>query len=167
MTNKFKSVRQRFFLSVWFLLLILFPLVGSGALQKDEVQKRPVFSDKIPLGPKDLELFTWRHIGPWPFSGRITNFAVPSGQSQTYYVLTASGGVWKTVDGGIHFEPIFENTTTRAWVIWPLLPPTRTFFIWGRGSPSTAGLPITAMGSGNQPMPEKPGFISGWKRVFS
>ncbi|MGD2246654.1 MAG: hypothetical protein PVI11_08920, partial [Candidatus Aminicenantes bacterium] len=58
---------------------------------------------------KDLNIFSWRHIGPWTFSGRITDFAVPKGQSQTYYVATASGGVWKTESGGIHFDPIFDQ----------------------------------------------------------
>ena len=58
---------------------------------------------------KDYDIFSWRHVGPWTFSGRITDFAVPQGQSQTYYVATASGGVWKTEDGGIHFKPIFDK----------------------------------------------------------
>lgn len=67
-----------------------------------------VFAD-TPVSTKDLNKFSWRHIGPWTFSGRITSFAVPPGQSQTYYVATASGGVWKTEDGGIHFVPIFDK----------------------------------------------------------
>ena len=58
---------------------------------------------------KDLNVFSWRHIGPWTFSGRITDFAVPKGQSQIYYVATASGGVWKTEDGGISFVPVFDQ----------------------------------------------------------
>lgn len=62
-----------------------------------------------PLTTNDLNIFGWRHIGPWNFSGRITDFAVPIGQSQIYYVATASGGVWKTEDGGISFEPIFDQ----------------------------------------------------------
>jgi photosystem II stability/assembly factor-like uncharacterized protein len=61
------------------------------------------------LTTEDLNILQWRHIGPWTFSGRITDFAVPKGQSQVYYVATASGGVWKTEDGGIHFEPIFDK----------------------------------------------------------
>ncbi len=64
---------------------------------------------KGPVTTKDLNVFSWRHIGPWTFSGRITDFAVPSGQSQIYYVATASGGVWKTEDGGISFTPIFDQ----------------------------------------------------------
>lgn len=57
----------------------------------------------------DLDNFSWRHIGPWTFSGRITAFAVPEGQNLVYYALTGSGGLWKTEDMGISFRPIFEQ----------------------------------------------------------
>jgi photosystem II stability/assembly factor-like uncharacterized protein len=73
----------------------------AGPLAAEETQST--------LTTKDFNILQWRHIGPWTFSGRITDFAVPKGQSQTYYVATASGGVWKTEDGGIHFEPIFDE----------------------------------------------------------
>jgi len=57
----------------------------------------------------DLNQMTWRWVGPVNFSGRITEFAVPPGQTTTYYVLTASGGMWKTEDAGTHFESIFDK----------------------------------------------------------
>ncbi len=63
----------------------------------------------LPITTDDLNQFTWRSVGPWSFSGRFTNVAVPRGQSQTYYVLASTGGLWKTVDGGIHFDPLFEK----------------------------------------------------------
>jgi len=70
-----------------------------------------IAQEEAPSGitTKDLDVFAWRHIGPWTFSGRITDFAVPSGQSRIYYVATASGGLWKTDDGGISFKPIFDQ----------------------------------------------------------
>lgn len=64
---------------------------------------------QAPLQTKDYESFSWRHIGPWTFSGRFTDFAVPPGQSQKYYALNASGGLWVTEDGGISFQPLFEQ----------------------------------------------------------
>jgi photosystem II stability/assembly factor-like uncharacterized protein len=57
----------------------------------------------------DLDQMTWRWVGPVNFSGRIAEFAVPPGQTTTYYVLAASGGLWKTEDAGTHFEPIFDQ----------------------------------------------------------
>jgi photosystem II stability/assembly factor-like uncharacterized protein len=57
----------------------------------------------------DLNQLSWRWVGPVNFSGRISEFAVPPGQTTTYYILAASGGVWKTEDAGIHFEPIFDK----------------------------------------------------------
>lgn len=61
------------------------------------------------LTEDDMNEFSWRHIGPYTFSGRITDFAVPHGQNKVYYVAAASGGVWKTEDHGISFEPIFDE----------------------------------------------------------
>ena len=66
-------------------------------------------SADTPVTTKDLNIFSWRLIGPFTFSGRITDFAVPEGQSLVYYVATATGGLRKTEDGGIHFEPIFDK----------------------------------------------------------
>jgi len=67
-----------------------------------------LFGEKI-LSTEQFDVFKWRHIGPFTFSGRITDFAVPKGQSKVYYVATASGGIWKTEDGGISFKPIFDD----------------------------------------------------------
>jgi photosystem II stability/assembly factor-like uncharacterized protein len=92
-------MKIKFLRMVGWILVISF--IYPGILAADETQSL--------LTTKDLNILKWRHIGPWTFSGRITDFAVPKGQSQIYYVATGSGGVWKTVDGGIHFEPIFEK----------------------------------------------------------
>ena len=88
---------------------------------------------QIPLTAKDLDQFTWRSIGPWNFSGRITNIAVPPGQSQSYYVLTASGGLWKTVDGGIHFEPIFDKYGTMTMGYLAIAPSDPKILYLGTG----------------------------------
>ncbi len=88
------------FLRILTLAVLLWGLTGASIAQEE-----------APSGitTKDLDVFAWRHIGPWTFSGRITDFAVPSAQSQIYYVATASGGLWKTEDSGISFKPIFDQ----------------------------------------------------------
>jgi photosystem II stability/assembly factor-like uncharacterized protein len=78
--------------------------------QNKEVKPAPTQAPAtVPITADDLNQLAWRWIGPVSFSGRITEFAVPRGQTLTYYVLTASGGLWKTEDSGIHFEPIFDK----------------------------------------------------------
>ena len=62
---------------------------------------------------KDLK---WYPIGPTNISGRCTDIAVvmPKGESYTIYVATASGGVWKTVNEGTTWEPIFESEASSS-----------------------------------------------------
>src|ERR1700690_114221 len=51
-----------------------------------------------------------RAIGPAAMGGRIADIAaVHEGQRLTIYVGSASGGVWKSVDSGITFKPIFDK----------------------------------------------------------
>ncbi len=54
-----------------------------------------------------------RSIGPAATGGRIADIAaVTEGQRLTIYVGSASGGVWKSVDGGTTFKPIFDKQTS-------------------------------------------------------
>ena len=51
-----------------------------------------------------------RAIGPAATGGRIADIAaVHEGLRPTIYVGSASGGVWKSVDGGTTFKPIFDK----------------------------------------------------------
>jgi len=52
---------------------------------------------------------SWRGIGPAFMSGRISEVAVDPSDSSTWYVSAASGGVWKTTNAGVNFEPIFDS----------------------------------------------------------
>lgn len=62
---------------------------------------------------KDLK---WQHLGPTNVSGRATDVAVvtPKGKNYTMYVATASGGVWKTDNEALTWEPVFENAASTA-----------------------------------------------------
>ncbi|MCJ7587221.1 MAG: hypothetical protein MUQ00_04880 [Candidatus Aminicenantes bacterium] len=133
---------------------------GSFAQEKQEPVKTPPAQPQEPkvepkpepntqtgaLTSKDFDQFSWRHIGPWPFSGRITNFAVPPGQSQTYYVLTATGGLWKTVDGGIHFDPLFEKYGTMSMGYLAIAPSKPDILYLGTGESINARAAYHGMG---------------------
>jgi hypothetical protein len=86
----------------------------------------------------DFNQFPWRWIGPMTFSGRFQGITVPRGQSQTYYALSASGGLWKTVDGGIHFEPIFDKYGTLSMGYMAIAPSNQNILYLGTGEPMHA-----------------------------
>jgi len=48
----------------------------------------------------------WRNIGPE--GNRFSAAAGIAGDPLTYFVGSASGGVWKTTDGGVNWRPIFD-----------------------------------------------------------
>lgn len=50
-----------------------------------------------------------RSIGPAVMSGRVSVIAGVPGDRLTVYVGAASGGVWKSDDGGVKFKPVFDK----------------------------------------------------------
>jgi photosystem II stability/assembly factor-like uncharacterized protein len=55
----------------------------------------------------NADALRWRYIGP--VGNRVTSIVGVPGQPYIYYAGSASGGIFKTVDGGIHWDPIFDG----------------------------------------------------------
>lgn len=55
---------------------------------------------------KDLK---WRNVGPANMVGRISDFEALDTDFTQVLVASASGGVWKSVNAGTTWEPIFDN----------------------------------------------------------
>src|ERR1044072_7406650 len=56
-----------------------------------------------------------RNIGSATMSGRIAAIdAVREGQGWTVYMGSASGGVWKSVNGGSTFKPVFDKQPVQS-----------------------------------------------------
>lgn len=88
----------------------------------------------------DMSLFSGirpRNIGPGGMSGRVTAFAVDPRNENIFYVGTASGGLWKTVNAGTTFTPVFDNEAV-ASIGSLAIDPLRPDIIWagtGEGNP--------------------------------
>jgi photosystem II stability/assembly factor-like uncharacterized protein len=78
-------------------------IVGRSAQSSTGAPAAPA----APRGPFDALHF--RPIGPAAMSGRIADLAVFEGNPSVFYVGTAHGGVWKTVNGGTTFEAQFQD----------------------------------------------------------
>ncbi|WP_422104437.1 glycosyl hydrolase [Winogradskyella sp.] len=85
-------------------LLLSFNLV-CDAQKKSKKDKE----EKTPLETLNISGLKWRNVGPALTSGRISDFAFNPNNPFEYYVATSSGGVWKTVNSGVTYEPIFDS----------------------------------------------------------
>lgn len=54
----------------------------------------------------------WRSLGPANMSGRVVDIAVDPKSPSTWYVATASGGLFKTTTAGTTWKPVFERENT-------------------------------------------------------
>jgi photosystem II stability/assembly factor-like uncharacterized protein len=59
-----------------------------------------------------LSALEWRSIGPANMGGRVADVEGVPGDPNVVYVATASGGLWKTTNGGTTWKPIFERQGT-------------------------------------------------------
>jgi hypothetical protein len=59
------------------------------------------------FGAHAAEAAAWTQAGPYNIGGRITALAVTPGES-AIYAAAANGGVFKSVNGGVNFLPVFD-----------------------------------------------------------
>ncbi|MCF8373373.1 MAG: hypothetical protein K9H64_17270 [Bacteroidales bacterium] len=83
-----------------FMLLVSIPLMAQKDM--DTTNKKPINSGV-------LSGLKFRSIGPSMVSGRIIDLAVNPTNPSEYYVAVASGGVWKTENAGVTYNPIFDG----------------------------------------------------------
>ena len=61
---------------------------------------------------KQLNRLEWRSIGPAAMGGRISGIEGVPGNPRLLYAATGSGGLFKTVNGGVTWQGIFERPET-------------------------------------------------------
>ncbi len=71
----------------------------------------------------------FRSIGPGSSSGRVMSIAVNPKNKFEYYVGVASGGVWKTVNDGTTWTPVFDGEGSYS-IGWVALDPNDSSVVW-------------------------------------
>jgi photosystem II stability/assembly factor-like uncharacterized protein len=79
-------------------------LVVAAAVSSPFAQAPPAPTAEALFG--QLE---WRNIGPANMSGRISDIEAVEANPAIVYIASASGGVWKSVNAGTTFTPIFND----------------------------------------------------------
>ena len=109
----------------------LIAALGLCALAATPFAQAPPVQHPTPVlrgdGPFDRLVF--RNIGPASPSGRVDDLAVLESNPAIFYVAGATSGVWKTVNAGTTFTPIFDDQGT-ASVGDIAIGPTDANLIW-------------------------------------
>ncbi len=83
------------------LICVLLGLCLSFSLLAQEKLKEDIYNG-----------LKFRSLGPALTSGRIADIAIHPDNGNVWYVAVASGGVWKTVNAGTTFEPVFDSQSS-------------------------------------------------------
>ncbi|MDQ2871844.1 MAG: hypothetical protein M3R35_01800 [Candidatus Eremiobacteraeota bacterium] len=71
----------------------------------------------------------WRSIGPAVAGGRVSSVAGTAADPKLYYIGSAGGGVWKSVNGAATWTPVFEKQDVSA-IGAVTIDPTNENVVW-------------------------------------
>jgi photosystem II stability/assembly factor-like uncharacterized protein len=82
-------------------------LTGSISTAESKSKKRQ--DNDVEIVPELFQYLKWRNIGPANMMGRVADIEGVPGDPNIVYVGSASGGIWKTTNGGTTWKPIFDE----------------------------------------------------------
>jgi photosystem II stability/assembly factor-like uncharacterized protein len=91
---------------------------------------------------------TWELRGPLNVGGRVADLIGDPVDANKFYVGAASGGVWKTLDGGLTFTPIFDHQGSLSIGALAIDPRDSNTLYVGTGEASPGGGSVTYPGDG-------------------
>ncbi|MCP5108210.1 MAG: glycosyl hydrolase [bacterium] len=104
-------------------------LVFTLAVSVDAAKKNKKTAPKDPMNSGTFMGLKFRSIGPALTSGRIADFAVNPNDHSEYYVAVAAGNIWKTVNSGVTWKPVFDKYG--SWSIADVeIDPNNTNVVW-------------------------------------
>lgn len=93
-------------------ITFLFCISGIGAMSQpssqDDIAKSIANRQKL-AATSILRNYPVRNIGPTHRGGRIVDIEVNLADTKEYYVGYASGGIFRTDNNGVTFDPVFDN----------------------------------------------------------
>jgi photosystem II stability/assembly factor-like uncharacterized protein len=86
-------------------------LVFTSCKSNKETQS-PLEQQLQLISSSPFKSIEWRAAGPDVISGRVTDVEGIPGDTSTMYAAYATSGLWKTIDGGNSWKPIFDDQAT-------------------------------------------------------
>jgi photosystem II stability/assembly factor-like uncharacterized protein len=94
-----------------------------------EKKEEPKEEKKGGMSADTFSGLKFRLIGPAVASGRVMSIAVNPKNKFEYYVGVAAGGVWKTVNDGTTWTPVFDGEGSYS-IGWVALDPNDSSVVW-------------------------------------
>ena len=87
----------------------------------------------------DFARLEWELAGPTNIGGRITDIEMYPDDQQTIFAGAASGGIFKSVDTGLTWRPIFDDVPNLSIGDIALAPSNKNIMYVGTGEPNAGG----------------------------
>jgi photosystem II stability/assembly factor-like uncharacterized protein len=111
-------------------LLLCFTLTCAPLFSQKKDEPKEKKPEKPALTkPETYNGLSFRSLGPAVTSGRISDFAVNPRNKAEYYVAVAAGGVWKTINAGTTYQPLFDAQGSYS-IGCVVLDPTNPNVVW-------------------------------------
>ena len=85
------------------------PVKPDESKQPEQTASEDESKPRDPMSTPTFNGLKFRSIGPAFTSGRVIGFAVEPNNPSHFFVASASGGVWKTVNDGTTWTPVFDR----------------------------------------------------------
>ena len=93
---------------------------------------RPFELDSVTLSG-----FRWRNVGPANTMGRVSDVAGIPSPSKTFFAAAAAGGIWKSINNGVTWRPVFDDQRVISMGMLAIAP-SDTMQVWaGTGEPNS------------------------------
>ncbi len=111
-------------------LKFVLPLVLAGALGLSDSAFAQRRSGSDLVTEDLLSALEFRSLGPGLVTGRISDIAIDPNDSNVWYVASSFGGLWKTTNRGITFEPIFDQPGAAFTLCCVVVDPNNSDIVW-------------------------------------
>jgi photosystem II stability/assembly factor-like uncharacterized protein len=99
---------------LFFVVFLLVALPAGARAADDPAHASPLPSESPAPKPTPPAPLRWRSIGPAVSGGRVATVTGTDLDPALFYAGAAGGGVWKSVNGGIDWRPVFDQAGTQS-----------------------------------------------------
>jgi len=97
----------------------------------------PAHAQRMQADSSFLSAFRWRSIGPANMTGRVVDIEANPQNPKVIFVSFATGGLWRSINAGTTWEPVFDRTGVHAVSEIAIAPSDTSILYAGTGEPNS------------------------------